>query len=261
MTATSSVSLFDVAIASIARPVLTVERRREVCIHEAAHAVVYALGGSFVDRVAVAPAGVTEWITVGRKGAVLTDLWGVCSASDPPCLYCIQWCEEDGDYIADRGRFTNMIRTSERALVEQKAPRGSRYGVELRRQLRAHICASMAGPAADAIHAGEDVELALDWWGVELDPGEDLTRAMGMTRLLPFRHEYDHAVRVTEEVLRRPEVWDHVLRLADELERVGDLEDVHSFLPDRLPAWPPSPRRRPLTRSPDPSTYPASGRG
>ncbi len=261
MPANGTTSCLPLSTASMTMPALTAERRREVCIHEAAHAVVYALGGAFVDRVAVAPEHATEWTTLGRKGAVLTHLWGVCSASDPPCLLCLEWSVNDGDYTADRKTFTAMIRTIEHDLAELKISRASQFGVEQRRQLRAHVCAIMAGPVADAIHSGKDVEDELDWWDILPNRGDDLTTARAMTLLLPFRREYEHAVRVTEDVLRRPEVWDRVLRLAAELERVGDLDDVQPFLPDRLPEWPPSPRRSPLTRSPAPSTYPAPGRG
>jgi hypothetical protein len=38
--------------------------------------------------------------------------------------------------------------------------------------------------------------------------------------------------QVTIEALRRPDIWQKVITLADELERVGDIEDVDPFLPE-----------------------------
>jgi hypothetical protein len=47
----------------------------------------------------------------------------------------------------------------------------------------------------------------------------------------------------TLEALRRPDVWGFVRRLADELERVGDIQDeVIDMVPERSLHWPPSPQ-------------------
>jgi hypothetical protein len=61
-------------------PALTREERKAVCVHEAGHAVLHALGGAFVYRVAVAPEGATEWTTTARKGEALADLVGAGQA-------------------------------------------------------------------------------------------------------------------------------------------------------------------------------------
>jgi hypothetical protein len=242
---TEGVTPRDRQIALLRSLALTAERRREVCVHEAAHAVVHAMGGSLVYRVAVAPEGSTAWTIQCRKGEPLADLLGVCETSDAPCGFYLRWGKEDGDYVADRARFSSMLRDVDRQMREHHAGRqAGRFAAEQRRQLRAHICGCMAGPAADAILAGLDVEAALDCWGVELEEGEDLTKAMGMARLLPFRNEYDHAARVTEEALRCPDVWGRVIRLADELYRVGSMDDVDPFLPQPTPGWPRPPQRR-----------------
>jgi hypothetical protein len=225
---------------------LTKERRREVCIHEAAHAVIHALGGSYVYLLAVAPEDATEWQVHDRRGGLCTGLWGLCSTSDFS-TWCIRWNEAEFGYEVDRRAYAAYLRDLERQLNELYRSEGrppARLAAEQRRIVRAHICGSMAGPAADAIAAGEDVEDALDYWNADLsDPDEDLCNAEAMARLLPYRNEYDHAVRVTEEALRRPAIWASVLNLADELERVGHMEDVHPWLPDADRHWPPSPRR------------------
>lgn len=227
---------------------LTRERRRGVCIHEAAHAVIHALGGSFVYLLAVAPEDATSWQVETRKGNLNTDLWGVCSGSDWWSWY-VRWIDELGEYQADRKGYANHLREMERQINEHQRSEGrpaGRIAAEQRRVARLHVCVSMAGPAADAIVAGQDVEDALDWWGVEWhDEHDDLAVADAIARVLPYRGEYQHAVRVTEEALRRPEIWAAVIRLADELERVGRLENeaLDPFLPPADRSWPPSPRR------------------
>jgi hypothetical protein len=219
--------------------VLTKQRRREVCIHEAAHAVIYRLGGAFVYRVAVAPEGCSEWVTEGRKGATLTNLWGVCSTSDPPtfALLSMKWDESLGDYHCDRQGFARISRQ-----IEATADRPG-FAFELRRQVRAFVCGLLAGPLADSILEGADDPWLEPEWGD--GPGEDRTLACAFARLLPFNREYDHLAQVTIEALRRPDIWQKVITLADELERVGDIEDVDPFLPEWDRSWPPAtPRRR-----------------
>jgi hypothetical protein len=228
---------------------LTRKRRREVCVHEAAHAVIHALGGSFVYLVAVAPNDATSWEVHDRKGVLNTGLWGLCSISDF-CTWYIQWNEEHCEYAVDRKGYAKYLRDMERQVNDFHASEGrgrTRIAAEQRRIVRAHICGAMAGPAADAIHQGQDVADALEWWSVDFcERDEDLCVADAMARLLPFRNEYDHAVQVTEAALRRPDIWTKVQALADELERAGSLENeqIDPFLPEADSHWPPSPRRR-----------------
>lgn len=227
---------------------LTSERRREVCIHEAAHAVIHALGGACVYLLAVAPEDATSWEVHDRKGGLNTGLWGICSASDWFSWH-VRWSEEQGEYVTDRRGYASYLRQMEQQLNEMRQAKGrpkARIAAEQRRIARAHICASMAGPLADAILAGEDVEDALDWWSVDWsEQHDDLAMADAIARVLPYRNEYHHAVQVTEEALRRPEIWAAVIRLADQLERAGRLENeaIDPFLPPADRSWPPSPRR------------------
>jgi hypothetical protein len=225
---------------------LTKERRREVCIHEAAHAVIHALGGSFVYLLAVAPEDATEWQVRDRKGGLCTDLWGICSTSDFSTWLCMQWNETECTYEVDRRSYATYLRSMEHQVNEFHRSEGrppARLAAEQRRIVRAHICGSMAGPAAEAIAKGQDVQSELDYWNADLsDPNEDLCHAEAMARLLPYRNEYEHAARVTEQALRSPDIWAAVLRLADELERVGHMDDVHPWVPEADRHWPPSPR-------------------
>jgi hypothetical protein len=214
---------------------LTPERRRAVCVHEAGHAVMHALGGSWVYRVAVAPEGATDWQTTGRKGAALADLWGVCCPSDSPGQWFIRWDPGNCEFSADRQRFAELL------AVMESSYRGSKR--EQWRQIRAHVCAGLAGPAAEQLHEGEAEPYLFEG---DLDRADDITYAQALSWLLPWRSEFDHAAQLTVQTLRRPEVWALVLSLADELERVGDMEDdvLLPYLPKAARSWPPSPRAR-----------------
>lgn len=219
---------------------LTAARRRAVCFHEAGHAIVHALGGAFVYRVAVAPEGSTDWTTSGRKGDHLTDLWGVCSASDSPAGWFFRKHDDyNGDvYLsADRRGWRAFLKVVESDRIAGKAMRREQL-----RQIRAHCCALLAGPAAEQIHLGEE-----PWLDVDGEHGaiDDAKLAQAHAWLLPWRGELDHLHALTVSTLRTPWVWQYVQRLADELERVGEVEDqVHTFLPDAIPGWPSSSRQK-----------------
>ncbi len=235
----------------------TAESRRAACIHEAAHAVVHALGGSFVFRVAVAPEGDTgSWTYEDRRGKAATDLRGICEASDHFVLSMhMGWDEGEHCYRPDRRGFEKHVRMVATAIAKCSDATGRRSQrsvmAEERRIARAHLCAIVAGPIAEQIYMGDDVYVdePEDWD----NPGEDIVRAWAIAGLLPFIREFDHAVRVTEAALRDAETWGRVVRLAAELERVGDVEEVDPFLPDRLPSWPPTPRARRWTHAANPS--------
>lgn len=213
---------------------LTRERRRAVCVHEAAHAVVHALGGAYVYRVAVAPEGATDWQTTGRKGGVLSDLWGVCSASDSPALGFMQWEADDLCIAVNRPGFAELLR-----LMEAHHRGAAR---ELRRQLRAHVCASLAGPAAEQLHDDPAAEPYLAEG--EFGTPDDIAFAEAHSWLLPQRGELDRLAALTVATLRRPDVWALVLAVADRLEAAGDLDDeaVQPLLPMPAHDWPPGPR-------------------
>lgn len=217
---------------------LTKSRRRAVCIHEAAHAVIYRLGGAFVHQVAVAPEGAGKWTHEGRKGGILDNLWGVCSISDPPFLLrqFVRWNEDSGEYDCDRRGFSSAARIFESETGLR------RFAAETRRQVRSCVCGLLAGPIAEQFFEGDD-----DPW-LEPDfadgPGNDLMLADAYARVLPGVREYDHLCNTTSEALRRPDIWQKVISLADELERVGEIEDVDPFLPEWDRSWPPPPPRR-----------------
>ncbi len=217
-------------------------RRRAVCVHEAGHAVIDAVGGAYVHRVAVAPEGATTWSTTGRKGVALSDLWGVCSASDTLGQWFIRWEPEELCYAADRRNFGQVLRLFETGGGKGCARRAVR---EIRRQLRAQVCACLAGPAAEQLHERPADEPYL-WEGEWGEPDDDIAKAEAYCWLLPWRGEFEHLAALTVATLRRPDVWAHVVAVADALEESGDLEDeaVEKLLPMPARDWPPSPRSK-----------------
>ncbi len=233
--------------------VLTEKRRHEVCIHEAAHAVIHALGGGWVYDVEVAPIGCEEWTTEGRKGGMLSDLWGVCRTSDAENVFGRIWWNEDWDgYECDRAGYRKLL-----DWLGSGRPNGQRIKREARRRLRAWICGSIAGPMADAIYGGEEEPGGI-WLEPEYMRGEDLTVAEALSWFLPYRAEYDFLASVTERALREPDLWGMVLRLADELEKAGCLgceeESFHRLrylLPEPRRNWPPSPGGKQLRKDRD----------
>lgn len=224
--------------------VLTKERRRAICVHEAGHAVIHALGGSFVYGLAVAPEGDNgTWVTQPRKGGSQDGLWGMCDRSDFFSMTMfVRWNEDEWFWEADRKGFEQSLRQVESQLLEHRSRHARRYVAESRRIVRAHICGAVAGPAAEQIF--NDEEVWLDEPDDYENANEDIVKAQGWAGLLPYRNEYRHACEVTEAALRRPDIWERVMRLADELERVGDMEDFEGFLPEQLPGWPSSPGSR-----------------
>lgn len=211
---------------------ITPEFRRTVCVHEAAHAVVNALGGMAVYELQVAPAGMADWVPTGRKGAVY-DAWGLCCTSDPPASSCMR-SDEFGGVFFHKAAFENLLQV-------YRGEYGARAVREFRRQVRAYICGTLAGPIAEGIAEGEEPNL---WPEDEESPNTDITFAAAMADMLPGRwRAYWRMVEETRRVLGDPDVWGRVLRIADELERTGTIE-YGPFLADALPppraGWPPA---------------------
>ncbi|SAL76525.1 hypothetical protein AWB68_05004 [Caballeronia choica] len=230
-------------------PALTFTKamRRATCVHEAAHAVFYALGGVSVYRMAVAPEGCTDWSIESWKG----DLCGWCEASEFFGLDYLSWCPDEygGAYRPSLNAWRSL---------QSQIPLSGRH--ESNRITRAHICALLAGPIAGGILDnavdGDEFEAvdyddfeAVDYIGGYvlaggLRRGNDIAIAEGLATLLYSRNEYDHLATLTLATLRRPDVWAMVLRLAGKLERLGDIVEFPGLLPEAVPHWPPSPRAK-----------------
>ena len=214
---------------------LTPERRRGVCIHEAAHAVTAALGGEFVHRLQVAPVGASEWTVDSRKGKLLTGLWGLCSVSGSPP---VRWLGLNGSeilYKPDRKGFEATLRNAGGSVLSAA-----------RHELRAQVCHAIAGPVVDAIVADASEPVWIDW-GLA-DEHHDVRKAWALAGLLPGAHEADRLASLTEQALRHPPIWDAVIRLANALELAGDMDcdAIEPYLPEALPNWPPSQYMKPV---------------
>lgn len=217
------------------------EHRRAICVHEAAHAVMHAFCGSTVYGVAVAPVGARDWAYECRRGLASDDIWGACEASNPASAQTfMRWNADEVRYDVNRAGFE--------AVCLMEAQVGFYIDVEtaiLASQaiVRKHLLATLAGPVGEAIHLGEVVKYAA--YPMDLAEGEDLTKAAAYEQFLPGPNEYDYAVDLAEQTLRKPDVWAMVLKLADELERHGEVgEGLDAFLPASIEGWPPPPVMR-----------------
>lgn len=244
---------------------LTEEHRRQLCVHLAAHAAVSSIGGLNVYMLAVACTGVRSWTIGDRKCDSFGKMWGLCSTSDFfVCNRC--WDNVRQEFVADRKAweaeidrcyeqycrevakpiFTKVLKVPEQLREEPPLSRDQYFEIR-RRQARAHMCACLAGHIADGITAGMSAEDALKLYEREGMPGAeagDIAVAKMLADLLPAG-EYEHAILLTEEALRRPEIWRPVQRVAGELETFGLLEgspceaDVLNLPTDEN--WPPAP--------------------
>ena len=243
---------------------LTVEHRRQLCVHLAAHAAVSSMGDLHVYMLAVAPEGVRSWSMGDRKSNPGEAMWGRCSTSDIrvvglPC---------DGTpntLVSDRHEWERYCDVRYQGYLEfikqmkergpETSPKRSRdeYFEYCRHEVRACMCGYLAGHIADGISAGmEATEILPPYDRAETQHqyvgDSDISIAMFLADLLALgKDEYDHAARVTDEALRRPEVWAVVQRLASELERLGLIEDgpgeddALALLPPPEKGWPPAP--------------------
>jgi hypothetical protein len=221
-------------------------------------------GGALVYKLAVAPVGVRSWTIGDRKVQSLGKIWGLCSVSDYYSSH-IEWDTDSQRYVANREyweweirhQYEHCLRTHLNPPPGIKVwdpfangvPSEEKFMASFRRVVRAQACGYLAGHIADAITAGMGANEALrlyDRRDTQLVGPSDTAIAQGLTDLLP-PGEYEHAVRLTEETLRRPEVWAAVQQLASELEQIGLIEGdpceghAHDHLPEREQDWPPAP--------------------
>ena len=209
---------------------LTREDRYKVCVHEAAHAVIFALGGLFIERLEVAPEGCINFSTVSRRGLTTTDLWGHCTPIHMLNLFeFVHWNENSDCYIADKAGWKEMLKLKSRELVSIA-----------KHAVRVLICGYLAGPIADEIQEGEALDHGPAWLEPTGQERHDLDKAYGLSQLSVWRNEYGALAALTEQTLRRPNVWAMVVKLACELERVGDMRNFDGFLPDAVAGWPSS---------------------
>ena len=209
--------------------ILTPAQRRATCIHEAGHAVVFALGGVSVYRLAVAAEGAEAWRTDIRNGRMCTGLWGLCEKADLvlPRQF-LRWLMNEGGLHPDGTGYEHLLAHPEgRAQIEA-------FTTSQQREIRAQMVGLMAGPAAEQRFTDGEARLCRGSALHEVRKAEDLSW------LLPGRDDFEHAAELTALTLRRAEVWAAVEYLADALERAGTLaHGIRALLPAALPGWPP----------------------
>lgn len=210
---------------------LTKERRKEVCVHEAAHAVVNSLGGRAVFGLAVAPVNATELKYTGSRGNERDDIWGICDSGGSSYNIYIRHATNGFDKIPDKVGF-------EEFLSLYKTRGGIEAVEEVKRQVRVEICSALAGPAAEAMYLQKDPGLFIE---LEQAASGDVIKAHALSELLSDEFEYASLLRQTCELIEQPDVWSNILLLADALEQSGTLgegEDEIPHLPESLDGWP-----------------------
>ena len=212
----------------------TSERRREVCIHEAAHAAIYSVASIRVARLTVAPADCTEWVEGAQMSEIECDRWGICQVASGLYGSCVSWDDDELAYVVKKIGMLQLITNGTGKLNSSR-----------KQEIKGQICGILAGPVADMI-----IDTDYDALAQSDTPHSDIDKAMGLSKLLGRRHEavYDHLITVTLSTLKTARVWDAVLRISDALERTGNLEgdELSALLPAPLVGWPPSESARKL---------------
>lgn len=220
------------------------EQRRAVCFYVAGRAVIHALAGAHVYRVAVAPMNSPNWTYEPRKGSVLTGFDGYCEASDVHEMnQSVVWSNKDGRFVGDREKFEGLVERNRAAFnllkpefrTSESAPSAEQYLEAWRELARAHVAARWAGPMAQLIH----VQGQFDEQDARNDREfeHDISVADGIFQLLP-EEGLSHILRTTETSLREPTVWRQVNRLADALGQLGDVgRGLNEYLPEPRADW------------------------
>jgi len=193
--------------------------------------VLNALAGQRVREVAVAPVGdALRWPPNRGTGKSASVLLGACQAEP-------QW--EHAWATVRWYRSTRSWKLSEgtKAMLTMARQHRSRIGIlrAMYRGTRARVCCMLAGPIAEGLAAGDDVFDMLK--SVEGEVHE----ARGYAVLLPRPDEFVHAFIMTNNTLCLPHIWEHVIRLAEEVKRLGTVKNPDAFLPPKATYWPPSP--------------------
>ncbi len=208
---------------------LTRAQRRATCIHEAGHAVAFALGGVRSTGWRWRPKGPRPGAPTSATGACATGLWGLCEKADLvlPRQF-LRWLMNEGCLHPDAKGHPQLLQRPEgRAQVEG-------FSARQQREIRAQMVGVMAGPAAEQIFRGEAARL---YPGGEFD---EVRQAEDLSWLLPARDAFADAAALTVNTLQQPDVWATIERVAHELERAGTLgHGLRGLLPAALPNWPP----------------------
>ena len=210
----SGISILDVR--------LTADQRYSTCVHEAAHAIVALFGGEFVEEIAVLPEGATPKNVFRGRQHDTHGAKGVCRvhfAIEIALFVIRKWDDEESRYIVDPAARGDIRDYYEQCGLKHKRNKWQR--------IRAALCCHLAGPIADLIQDGEKVEPdEPDYeFDGEFERAADICKALAIAEALPggFNREFDSAWKQTVTLLKDPDVWSHVVRLADELKHRGEI--------------------------------------
>lgn len=207
---------------------LTRRDQYQAAIHEAGHAVIYALAGVSVGFVAVAPSNVRRWEFVDPEGNAFNHFVGICGkASNPMARDYMTWSEEKSCFDTDVDTYLHILEVFSE-LCQQPSVRH-----DFDHEVMAHIVGVLAGYAAEARYVDGDVP-------VDSFPSKtcDISIAMGLCAFLPGENNMENLSMVLGRTLANQEVWRYVTRLADALVEQGCITDIKPYLPEQEPHWP-----------------------
>ncbi|MGE5471386.1 MAG: hypothetical protein ACM3X0_11365 [Bacteroidota bacterium] len=207
---------------------LSVAMRRQVCIHEAAHGYLFALGGAYVYSLQVAPVGAKRWSARNRKGGSIGDLWGLADVSNLNTQACLYWDKDKCRLVVKRDEYQAL-------LAELDGVRPG-YSKTAYKTLRSALCGYIAGDIAEAISEGtpeEQIKLCARI------PNDDIAISKAIAELLPDSNEFETLANAVEKLLRSPQIWSQIVRIADALEERHILteDELFELLPNRDPEW------------------------
>jgi hypothetical protein len=130
------------------------EDRHSECQRLARQAQVYALTGSEIYDIAVAPAGAKRWKYTSRKGSTIS-CWGYVEASDLGPLPFLSYSESLKEFVVDGGHFKKADFWDAMRIRPEIA-------ASWRWLIQAHICARLANGDAWNTTVARGFSLALE---------------------------------------------------------------------------------------------------
>lgn len=173
-------------------PALSTSDRKLACLHEAGHAFVHALTGNKVISLIVADAGRFGSIVQGRRCRVLKGNAGVCAYE--PKNPALGFSDEEMEML-DWWMVADTLD-----------------------EIRAEICATLAGYAAEVVLDGEEAKFSEEY-------GSDFWRVAALCKLLPDPlEEYKRLLDTTENLMMHIKNGRRIKKLAKILEKDGRID-------------------------------------
>ena len=218
--------------------------RRRTCIHEAAHAIIYSLAGIPIDRIGVRPQNTVDWKWISRRGVCRVVNGIVESSAGHSAVFPVAyWSNDECSWNVDKNAYKNQVQQKSELFGSVKSRK--KYLFEEKQRLCADVCGLLAGPIADDILDNVPVgKIQLSADCIDNYETNDLNTAEAYCTLISrsgrVARVIDDLTAQTETLLRTPEVWDQVIKLADNLEVKGILGETENIagLPEPIVGWP-----------------------